>query len=136
MADLNKTGNPILRTKAFTQPGVISGDRMTVSGTIGKSIILLVLLILTAGWVWDQFHLAGIVLDFWYGVLVSALGFAIVSAAIGLTNLGVSLGATPVGGRREARLRSGRCIALVNHDQLCQTHAGSTRTVLANNRRA
>ena len=56
MNDLNKTGNPVLRTKAFSQTGVISGDRMTVYGTIGKSVILLVLLTLSAGWVWGQFY--------------------------------------------------------------------------------
>jgi len=59
MADLNKTGNPIFKTKAFTQPGAITGERMTVNGTIGKSIIMLVLMILTAGWVWDQFLVTG-----------------------------------------------------------------------------
>ena len=56
MNDLNKTGNPVLRTKAFSQTGIITGDRMTVYGTIGKSVILLVLLTLAAGWVWGQFY--------------------------------------------------------------------------------
>ncbi len=56
------------------------------------------------GWVWEHFHFGDQRLLFWEGVAVSALGFAIVSAAIGLTNLGVSLGATPVEGRRGARM--------------------------------
>ncbi|HEY3858359.1 MAG TPA: Bax inhibitor-1/YccA family protein [Gammaproteobacteria bacterium] len=56
MNEPNKTGNPILRTKAFTQPGVIGGDRATIAGTIGKSFIMLVLLTITAGWVWGQFY--------------------------------------------------------------------------------
>jgi hypothetical protein len=56
------------------------------------------------GWVWEHFHFADAVLSFWLGVAVSALGFAVVSAAIGLTNLAVSIGATPVGGRRNGRL--------------------------------
>ena len=59
MNEPNKTGNPILRTKAFTQTGVITGDRMTVAGTIGKSFILLVLLTITAGWVWSRFYAEG-----------------------------------------------------------------------------
>jgi hypothetical protein len=56
------------------------------------------------GVIWDQFGFAAQVLPFWRGVVVSALGFAIVSAAIGVTNLAVSMGATPVGGRREVRV--------------------------------
>ena len=49
-----KTGNPALRAKAFLNPGVITGERMTLNGTIGKSLIMLVLLMITAGWCWSQ----------------------------------------------------------------------------------
>src|SRR5487761_187556 len=49
-----KTGNPALRTKAFQNPGVITGERMTLNGTIGKSLIMLVLLMITAAWCWSR----------------------------------------------------------------------------------
>ena len=83
MADLNKTGNPIFKTKAFTQPGVITGDRMTVSGVIGKSVIMLVLLTLTAGWVWDRFltaGTAGAVTPYVLGGLIGGLVFALATS--------------------------------------------------------
>ena len=83
MADLNKTGNPIFKTKAFTQPGVISGERMTVNGTIGKSIIMLVLLVLTAGWVWGQFLTSGsaaAVSPYVLGGVIGGLVFALASS--------------------------------------------------------
>ena len=59
MFEPNKTSNPILNSKAFTQTGIIGGDRATVSGTIGKSFILLLLLTITAGWVWGRFYAEG-----------------------------------------------------------------------------
>ena len=83
MADLNKTGNPIFKTKAFTQPGAIGGERMTVSGTIGKSFIMLVLLILTAGWVWDQFLTTGsatAVSPYVLGGVIGGLVFALATS--------------------------------------------------------
>lgn len=49
-----KTGNPALRAKAFQNPGVITGERMTLNGTIGKSLIMLVLLMITAAWCWSR----------------------------------------------------------------------------------
>ena len=61
MFERNKSSNPVLNSKAFTQSGVITGDRMTVAGTIGKSIIMLVLLTITAGWVWSRFYAEGTV---------------------------------------------------------------------------
>ena len=58
--DPPKTGNPIFRTAAFRNPAVVAGGQMTVNGTIGKALILLVLVILTAAWCWSQ-ALAGYV---------------------------------------------------------------------------
>ncbi len=83
MNDLNKTGNPVLRTKAFTQGAVISGERMTVAGTIGKSVILLVLLTLTAGWVWSRFYATGslaAVTPYMLGGVIGGLVFALASS--------------------------------------------------------
>jgi len=83
MNDLNKTGNPVLRTKAFSQTGVITGDRMTVYGTIGKSVILLVLLALSAGWVWGQFYSTGslaAVTPYMMGGVIGGLVFALATS--------------------------------------------------------
>lgn len=83
MPDLNKTGNPVLRTKAFTDSAVIAGERMTVSGTIGKSVILLVLLTIAAGWVWSRFFETGApetVAPYILGGLVGGLVFALATA--------------------------------------------------------
>ncbi len=54
------------------------------------------------GWLWDQLGFAAMKYAFWEGVAVSAIGFAVVSAAVGLTNFGVSLLASPVNGPRPA----------------------------------
>jgi uncharacterized YccA/Bax inhibitor family protein len=83
MNDSNKTGNPILRTKAFTQPGVIGGDRATIAGTIGKSVIMLVLLTLTAGWVWGQLYTTGSaqsVMPYVIGGVIGGLVFALAAS--------------------------------------------------------
>lgn len=58
--DPPKTGNPIFRTAAFKNPVAVAGEQMTINGTIGKALILLVLVILTAAWCWSQ-ALAGYV---------------------------------------------------------------------------
>ena len=83
MADLNKTGNPVLRTKAFAQSAVIAGDRMSVGGTIGKSFILLVLLTITAGWVWSRFYAEGTiesVSPYMIGGIIGGLVFALAAS--------------------------------------------------------
>src|SRR5215469_1438557 len=83
MNDLNKTGNPVLRTKAFSQTGVITGDRMTVYGTIGKSVILLLLLTLSAGWVWGQFYSTAsvaAVTPYMIGGVIGGLVFALATS--------------------------------------------------------
>jgi uncharacterized YccA/Bax inhibitor family protein len=75
-----KTGNPALRVKAFTQPGAIAGERMTVNGTIGKSVILLVVLAMTATWVWGRFYTTGdpaAVTPYMIGGLIGGLLFAL-----------------------------------------------------------
>ncbi|HET7649618.1 MAG TPA: Bax inhibitor-1/YccA family protein [Gammaproteobacteria bacterium] len=59
MRELMKTSNPALRTKAFRNPAAAAGQQMTVNGTIGKSFVLLVLLLVTAGWCWSRFYTTG-----------------------------------------------------------------------------
>jgi uncharacterized YccA/Bax inhibitor family protein len=48
------SGNPVLRSDRF-QALAVGDERMTVNGTIGKTAILLVLLVITASWTWQQF---------------------------------------------------------------------------------
>lgn len=49
-----KSGNPIFRTAAFKNPVAVAGGQMTINGTIGKALIMLVLVILTAAWCWTE----------------------------------------------------------------------------------
>ncbi len=49
-----KSGNPALSAKTFDGLSE-SSDPMTLSGTINKTAILLVLLLCGAGWVWNLF---------------------------------------------------------------------------------
>jgi uncharacterized YccA/Bax inhibitor family protein len=51
------SGNPVLRSDRF-QAAAVGDERMTVNGTIGKTGILLVLMVITAGWTWQRFAAA------------------------------------------------------------------------------
>ena len=67
-----RTGNPVLRANVFTGAGLaVSGERMTVMGTVNKSYLMLVILILTSAWVWNK-SMAG-----------EAVGFYLIGGAIG-----------------------------------------------------
>lgn len=92
MNDLNKTGNPVLRTKAFTQTGVIGAERTTVNGTIGKSVILLVLLTLSAGWVWGKFADTGSV----DAILPYVIGGALIGGLLGFVTAWIKPEWSPV----------------------------------------
>jgi uncharacterized YccA/Bax inhibitor family protein len=56
-----KSSNPALGDKAFRtdQAGVIAEGRMTINGTINKTLILLALVIVPAVWLWDVFYTQG-----------------------------------------------------------------------------
>jgi len=78
-----KTGNPALKAKAFLNPGVITGERMTLNGTIGKSLIMLVLLMITAAWCWSQFltsHNPAAVMPYVIGGVIGGLVFGLATA--------------------------------------------------------
>jgi hypothetical protein len=51
------------------------------------------------GVIWDRLGYADWKLTFWDGVLVSAVGFLVVAAVVGVTNVAVSLAAPPLRGR-------------------------------------
>lgn len=55
---LTRTGNPTLRNKAFGLHAG-AGEAMTVSGTVNKAIVMLVLVTITAAWTWGRFLAAG-----------------------------------------------------------------------------
>lgn len=82
MANPLKSGNPALRAKTFTQAGSFAGERMTVGGTIAKSAIMLVLLTITAGWVWSRFFATGdtaAVMPYVLGGVIGGLIFGLVT---------------------------------------------------------
>ena len=56
-----RTANPALNDKAFEgyAPATVGAQSMTLQGTVNKTGIMLVLLLLTAGWTWKLFFAAG-----------------------------------------------------------------------------
>ena len=56
MAQLMRTSNPTLNDKAFRGEGVAFGqEAMTISGTVNKTGILLLLALATSAWTWNMF---------------------------------------------------------------------------------
>ncbi|MBD79820.1 MAG: hypothetical protein CL840_12975 [Crocinitomicaceae bacterium] len=56
MAVIQRTSNPAFSEKIFANQGFASqGNAMTVQGTVNKSLILFVCLLIPAYWVWGQF---------------------------------------------------------------------------------
>ena len=51
------SGNPVLSERAFGNP-VSLVTEMTIEGTINKTILLLALVLITAGWTWHEFYSA------------------------------------------------------------------------------
>ena len=56
---LFRTSNPALKPSAFESEGLVIGERMTVSGTVNKTGILLICTVATAAWTWSRFLNAG-----------------------------------------------------------------------------
>lgn len=48
------SGNPVLREKAF-QGLPVTGERMTMNGTVTRTALLLALAVITGGWTWHRF---------------------------------------------------------------------------------
>ena len=55
MAQLMRTSNPALSSDAFRTGEATFGESMTVSGTVNKTGILLILCVATAAWTWNRF---------------------------------------------------------------------------------
>src|SRR5215510_8807000 len=52
---LFRSSNPALKPSAFESEGLVIGERMTVSGTVNKTGILLICTVATAAWTWNRF---------------------------------------------------------------------------------
>ena len=55
MADLLRSNNPVLKEKAFTGE-LATGEAMTIQGTVNKTGLLLLFVVVTAAWTWGLSH--------------------------------------------------------------------------------
>jgi len=55
MADLLRSNNPVLKEKAFAQP-IVTGETMSIQGTVNKTGLLLLFVIIAAAWTWGLSH--------------------------------------------------------------------------------
>jgi len=55
MADLIRSNNPVLKEKAFTGQA-ITGEAMTIQGTVNKTGLLLLFVVVAAAWTWGLSH--------------------------------------------------------------------------------
>lgn len=77
--NMMKSTNPAFRAGAFRgMPQVGAGEAMTINGAINKTVVLFVLLLITAGWVWSRYTTGGpaAVQPFMIGGLIGGLIFA------------------------------------------------------------
>ena len=53
-----RTANPTLNDNTFAIPGrsIVAGESMTIQGTVNRTGVLLLLVLLTAAWIWDQYY--------------------------------------------------------------------------------
>jgi uncharacterized YccA/Bax inhibitor family protein len=76
-----RSGNPVLKDSSFKQPIDVGGARMTLSGTVNKTAMLLAMTMITAVYTWGRFmetqdasSIYGLVLLGSIGGLVVAIG--------------------------------------------------------------
>jgi len=55
MADFLRSDNPVLKEKAFSG-AIATGETMTVQGTVNKTGLLLLFVVVTAAWTWGLAH--------------------------------------------------------------------------------
>jgi len=55
MADLLRSNNPVLKEKVFTGQ-ITTGETMTIQGTVNKTGLLLLLVVVAAAWTWGLSH--------------------------------------------------------------------------------
>jgi uncharacterized YccA/Bax inhibitor family protein len=75
-----RTANPALNAKTFAGPRpMVATEAMTIQGTVNKSAFLLILTILPAAWVWNQFFTTGDAAAATKWILIGALGGFVVA---------------------------------------------------------
>ena len=79
-----RTSNPTLHAGTFVgfDRAGVGADRMTLQGTVNKSGILLILVVLAASWVWDMYFTSanpGAVMPWMIGGAIGGLVFAVVT---------------------------------------------------------
>ena len=52
---LMKTSNPALNVNSFRVDQAVSGEEMTLTGTVNKTGVLLICVVATAAWSWSRF---------------------------------------------------------------------------------
>ncbi|HSQ77734.1 MAG TPA: Bax inhibitor-1/YccA family protein, partial [Nitrospirota bacterium] len=74
-----RTANPALNDDTFKNYGraIASGDTMTIQGTVNKSAVLLLLVLLTSAWTWRLYYTAAGSLGVW--IFGGAIGGFIVA---------------------------------------------------------
>src|ERR1700757_812979 len=55
MADLIRSTNPVLKEKAFAGQ-FVTGEAMTIQGTVNKTGLLLLFVVVAAAWTWGLSH--------------------------------------------------------------------------------
>ncbi len=55
MAELFRSSNPVLKEKAFAGH-IAAGEAMTIQGTVNKTGLLLLLVVVSAAWTWGLSH--------------------------------------------------------------------------------
>jgi len=55
MADLLRSNNPVLKERAFTG-AIPTGETMTIQGTVNKTGLLLLFVVVAAAWTWGMAH--------------------------------------------------------------------------------
>ena len=73
-----RTGNPVLKSKAFEITGSFS-EQMTISGVVNKSAVMLGLVFISAYWVWDKFYTNLVASDISIYMLVGIFGGLVVA---------------------------------------------------------
>ena len=79
---LGRSGNPTLSDSTFTNERAVSGQVMTLEGTVNKTGVLLALLVLSASYTWNLFFQDGnptSVMPVTIGGAIGGLIFALVT---------------------------------------------------------
>jgi len=76
---LMKTSNPALNVNSFRVEQAVSGETMTLTGTVNKTGILLICVVATAAWSWSRFFHAPASDTAWPLVAIGGIGGFIVA---------------------------------------------------------